>query len=98
MEFFFNENNVDEVLSKIQGEIDGREMGKILTFSHAGSELTITIKKLGTSTLNFDVVEKDGGLNIKLMKEKIALSHRPMKKELEQKLKKIVEKIGGSMH
>ena len=61
MEFFFNENNVDEVLSKIQGEIDGREMGKILTFSHAGSELTITIKKLGTSTLNFDVVEKDGG-------------------------------------
>ena len=37
-----------------EGEIDGREMGKILTFSHAGSELTITIKKLGTSTLNFD--------------------------------------------
>ena len=32
MEFFFNENNVDEVLSKIQGEIDGREMGKILRF------------------------------------------------------------------
>ena len=97
MEFTFKDSKIDSVLSKIQDELSGREMGKLLKFSHSETELTITIKKLGTSTLNFDINQTNDGLHIKMVKEKIALSHRPMKKELEEKLKKIVEKIGGSM-
>ena len=98
MEIHFHENDLDLIIGKLKEELQDREMGKLLNFSHSDSELRISIKKLGTSTLDFDVSEEDGGLLIKLTKEKIALSHRPLKKELVQKLEKIVEKIGGSMH
>ena len=98
MEFRFNETDLDVIVSKIEHELKDREMGKLLNFTHSDSDLRITIKKLGTSTLDFSVCEDDGGLIVELKKEKLALSHRPLKKELVQKLKKIVEKIGGSMH
>ena len=97
MEFRFNETDLDDIISKIKDELKNRDMGKILNFSHSDSNLRITIKKLGTSTLDFTVSEDDDGLLVKLTKEKLALSHRPLKKELVQKLEKIVEKIGGSM-
>ncbi len=98
MEFRFNENDLDVIIAKIKDELKDRDMGKILNFTHSDSDLRITIKKLGTSTLDFSVCEDDGGLLVELTKEKLALSHRPLKKELVQKLEKIVEKIGGSMH
>lgn len=97
MEFRFNETDLDDIISKIKNELKNRDMGKLLNFSHSDSNLRITIKKLGTSTLDFTVSEDDDGLLVKLTKEKLALSHRPLKKELVQKLEKIVEKIGGSM-
>ena len=97
MEFRFNNKDVDAIIANLQDELKDREMGKMLNFTHSDTDLCITIKKLGTSKLDFSIEEQDEGLLIKLTKEKLALSHRPLKKELVQKLEKIVEKIGGSM-
>ncbi len=98
MKIFFSETDPDVILNKILSELKTRELGKIVNFElENDGDMVLTISKLGKSKLFFKRSTLNDGLEFKLFKEKIALSHRPLKESVTSKIFKIIEKIGGKI-
>ena len=98
MKIFFSETDPDVILNKILSELKTRELGKIVNFElENDGDMVLTISKLGKSKLFFKRATLNDGLEFKLFKEKIALSHRPLKESVTSKIFKIIEKIGGKI-
>ncbi len=95
MNIQFQDKDPEVVLSKLKEAMGGRELSKMVNFSLAGSEMIVTISKLGTSTLHFQYSQNVSGSHFTLSKEKIALAHRPLKGEVTAKIIKVIEKAGG---
>ena len=93
----YKEGSPEEILSAIKEKLGGRKLGKMVTFELEGADLTVTIKKMGTSHLNFKNYSADNGVEWRLEKEKIALSHRAFKSEVLEKLTHVVEQTGGEI-
>jgi hypothetical protein len=96
MKIFFPQKNPKTIVEDLVEALGGRQLGKILSFEVTGKDITITVSKLGTSILQFTHKEIKDGLEYVLTKEKIALTHKPMRDEMMGKLKGIVEEIGGT--
>lgn len=97
MKISYAKGTPEEVIAAIQAKLEGRKLGEMVNFDLNGTGLDVTIKKLGTSLLSFQQIAKTQGLAWHLTKEKIALSHRPFKDEVMDKIAKIVEQTGGKM-
>jgi hypothetical protein len=97
MVIFFPEKNPETIVESLKGVMGGRELAKIVSFDVSNDQMTVTISKLGTSTLHFKRQETEDGSQFSLNKEKIALSHKPMKGEVKSKIYKVIEKAGGKI-
>ena len=97
MHISFSEQDPNKVLTDIQANMEGRKLAKMVSFDLKGEILTITIKKLGTSTLEFNYKKAGAGLEFDLSKEKIAMSHKAFKGEVTEKIVKIIQKSGGTV-
>lgn len=95
MKISFADGSPEENLGKIAAVLDGRKLAEILAFSLESDSLTVTISKMGTSTLQFRCERKSKGNYWTLEKEKIALAHRAFKKDVLDKLVGVIEKAGG---
>ena len=95
---FESETSPKNVIDNIQEKLSGRNLGKIVSLDLApNSSLTVTIKKAGKSTLEFDIDGAKSGVVWSLRKEKIALAHRAFKSEVLEKIRGIVEQAGGEL-
>jgi hypothetical protein len=97
MKVAFAHKDRNKILSSIKAQMDGRKLGEMVDFALAGGLLTVTISKLGTSTLEFTETETPGGLDYTLAKEKIAFTHKAFKDEVTQKIVKVIESAGGKV-
>ena len=91
----FQDSDPQACLTKIKDTMGSRELSKMVSFDINSGEMLVTISKLGTSTLHFQFSQNAGGCLFKLTKEKIALTHRPLKAEVTAKIIKVLEKAGG---
>lgn len=97
MHIQFKEKDPNKVLEAIRTAMGDRELGKIVSFDMDPSSLTVTISKLGKSTLTFLKKATDAGIELVLDNEKIAMTHKAFKGEVTDKILKIIEKAGGSI-
>ena len=97
MRVTFSESDRNKVLDSIKDALGQRKLADLLDFSVSPGNLTVTISKLGTSTLSFTEKPIDSGLEYTLTTEKIALSHRAFRGEVTEKIMKIIEKAGGKV-
>ena len=74
----------------------------IITIHHTkgckvNRHLSVIIKKMGTSRLDFNHTGGEDKVIWELKNERIALSHRAFKNEVLVKLQEIVREIGGKL-
>ena len=95
--FEVSENlTVSQFLDRVKNAISGRSLGDIVTIKETDGKILVTIQKLGTSELQFQVQKKDaGGFLATLSGEKIAFTHKPLRKDVEGKLQKLLESLGA---
>lgn len=97
MEIYFRDKGPAEVVSAITNSLGGRNLGQIMQIRLAGEDIHVTIKKVGTSNLEFSHSQDGGGHRWELSKEKLALSHRPFKGEIIAKLTRLITQLGGEV-
>lgn len=96
MKINFKEQDPQKIVAELHSALGGRKLASILDLSLVGKDIHVTIKKLGTSTLEFTHNPSvKSGLEWELSAEKIALTHKAFKTEMIAKLTKIIENIGG---
>lgn len=97
MRAFFPSKTTSVVVDDIRKAIHGRKLGEITTLEEKAGNIVVTISKLGTTVLTFATKARDGGVEIALSNEKIALAHKALKGEVTDKLAKVVEQVGGNI-
>ena len=97
MRFSFRQGTPEEIVARLEDKLEGRKLGKMVSFDLSGNNLEVTIKKMGKSSLYFQGSSKGKGTEWELEDEKIALTHRAFKGEVLSKITKIVEQIGGEV-
>ena len=97
MQIQFSDNDPQSIVKKLEEAMGGRALSKMVNFDMSGNELIVTISKLGTSTLHFKCDQTPKGCHFALSKEKIALTHRPLKGEVTEKIVKVIQKAGGQV-
>ncbi len=97
MQVNFPEKNLGAIIDKIKNALGGRELGKMVSFDQQGDEMVVTISKFGTSTLHFACKETPNGSQLTLGKEKIAMTHKPLKNEVTDKIVKVIQQAGGTV-
>lgn len=97
MKIFFAEKDPDKIMANLEEAMGKRALSKIVSFSLSGDTLTVKLSKLGTSTLEFHREVKEDGSEFVKTKEKIALSHKPLKGEVTEKIMKVIKKAGGKI-
>ena len=95
MQIQFPDTDPQVIVEKLENAMTGRQLSKMVSFNMAGGEMVVTISKLGTSSLYFTCDKSATGCHFALIKEKIALAHRPLKSEVTEKIVKVIEKAGG---
>lgn len=86
-----------EVLDGIRERLGGRKLGELLEFELDGDDIRVTIRKMGTSVLEFAHSSENKGHRWKLSREKLALTHRVFKGEIVEKLAGVIEEMGGAV-
>jgi hypothetical protein len=97
MEIYFKDKNTREVIDGIQDKLGGRKLGDLLEIEAVGEDIRVTIRKMGTSTLEFSHRKEEDGHSWELSKEKLALTHRAFKNEILAKLTHIIDSMGGKV-
>ena len=94
---FFPGATLQTIAGHIRNAVKGRKIGEIMSLEVRGTEMIVTIAKMGTSTLRFTSVARDGGTECSLVEEKLALAHRPFRDDVTNKLTRIVLQSGGQV-
>ena len=92
-------NNIEPAnfIKKVVDALSGRELGKIANMSLAENEIMLSFSKLGKSEIIYSVTKVENGFTCNQKSEKIALIHRPMRKEMEEKFAKVLEDVGAKI-
>ena len=86
------------VTEAIKDSLGGRKLGDLLQVTCENpSTVLVEIRKMGTSTLEFSVSPKDNGVYCELVKEKIGFTHKMFESEVKEKIKKVIENLGGQI-
>lgn len=90
------------IFDAIEERLNASKIGSWVDLNLHQSELLVTVRKLGTSQLCFEVLEeaqKSHGTSttMHLLSKKISWSHRALEQELAQKLTRLIEKSGGEV-
>ena len=97
MKAFFAGKDLNAIKQAIEDAMKGRKLGDLTQMSVVGTRLEATISKMGTSKLVFASTARDGGTEVTLTEEKLALAHRPLRGEVKEKLARVVEQAGGTV-
>ena len=98
MKTFASSNKLPELfLTEFNAALEGRELGKMVEVTMEKNKLTVTIKKLGTSEMFFEVTIKENGFEAHKTSEKISFAHKPFRAELEGKLARVMEGLGAKV-
>jgi hypothetical protein len=97
MKAFFAGKDLNAIRQAIEDAMKGRKLGQLTRMSVVGTRLEATISKMGTSTLVFSSLQRDGGTEVTLTEERLALTHRPLRGEVKEKLSHVVEQAGGTV-
>lgn len=97
MKIIFDSLTPDEIIDQFRSHLSSSGVGDMVDFDLTGDRLTVTIRKLGTSKLEFTRTKAPGQSVWELTGEKIALSHRPLKGEFISRIGKLVREAGGSL-
>jgi len=97
MEIYFKDKNTQEVIDGIKSKLGGRKLGDLLEIEAEGEDIRVTIRKMGTSVLEFSHRDQKEGHKWELSKEKLALTHRAFKGEIVEKLTDIIGSMGGKV-
>lgn len=97
MEIQFKDKDTKAVIEGIKNKLDGRKLGDLLEIEADGEDIRVTIRKMGTSTLEFSHQKTKEGHSWELSKEKIALTHKAFRGEIIEKLTHIVDSLGGKI-
>ena len=95
MKIKFNSQDRKKILQDIRDTMGGRQLAEMVSFDMSAGSLTVTISKMGKSTLDFEESADGDGLVYDLRKEKIAFTHKPFKDEVTKKIMDVVTKAGG---
>lgn len=93
--FSIPDSNIQDFVQQVTASLAGRELGKLASLSFAGQNLTIVFSKLGKSELVYSIEAMGSGFKCVHRSEKIALTHRPLRSEIESKLSKVLESSGA---
>ena len=97
MKAFFKGMDLAAIKTALETAMKGRRLGELTRLDVTGNRLSATISKMGTSTLVFEGASRDGGTELSLTQEKLALTHRPLRGEVKDKLSRVVEQAGGTV-
>lgn len=95
--FSMDDANIQDFVQQVTTSLAGRELGKLASMNVAGQNLTIVFSKLGKSELVYSVEHLGRGFKCVHRSEKIALTHKPLRSEIESKLSKLLENSGASV-
>lgn len=86
-----------DFLSKVNQTLAERELGKIVNVSSSDDNVTITFNKLGKTELVYDLKKQPHGFICTHKSEKLALTHRALRKEMEAKFSSVLQKLGADV-
>jgi|GEM_PF-591579 len=90
--------NTQDFVDKMKGALEGREIGKIVSFRATASEIVVVFSKLGTTEITYSVAPAGTGFMATLKNEKVAFAHKPFRTDMEAKLMHIMKKIGAKVN
>jgi hypothetical protein len=93
----FAESDRQKVLAAIKTAMGDRKLGEMVKFEMDAGAMNVVINKLGKSVISFKEKTLPSGLEYTLAGEKIALTHRAFKDEVQQKIMSVIEKAGGKV-
>lgn len=85
-------------VTKVEEKLVGWPLKNLVSFDVCQNKMTLTIKKLGTSIIEFNIEKSHEKLIFKKSKEKIALSHKAIRNVVESKLTEAVRSIEGKIY
>lgn len=86
---------IADFVKRVEGSLQGRDLGEITKFQLQGQELKVIFSKLGTTELKYKIENRTDGFRADLVSEKIALTHRPLKSDITARLAKVMEREGA---
>jgi len=93
----FQNKTAASALKAVSSGLSNWDFGKNISLDLGENLMTITIKKMGTSKISFNVVRVGKMVHFLKKEEKIAISHRPIRSVIESKLISIVKENNGSV-
>ncbi len=97
MHFSFEDTTPQAVIQRMTDGLEERGLGRLVKFDLSASELVVTIRKLGRSRLVFDVTSDDNRHEFSLREQRVALTHRPFRAQVNDMIKEIVDDLGGQV-
>lgn len=97
MKIRFGEKDSKKIIAKIKDTMGDRPLGQMVDFSQDGTDIVVTISKMGTSKLIFAHKSAGEGSELTLSSEKIALTHKAFKDEVKEKIIAVIQKAGGTV-
>lgn len=95
--FSVNKVSVDEFIKKVADSLSQRELGKIASVSLHGENIIITFSKLGKSEVVYTLKNFTEGFQCIHKSEKISLTHKAFRSEMESKLTRVLESNGAQV-
>jgi hypothetical protein len=93
----FKNTSPQEAVDSVSSGLSDWDFGRHISLELKGSKLTLTIKKLGTSKIEFNVTGDKEKTIFNKSSETITLSHKAIRPMVESKLITIIEKQNGSV-
>ena len=89
--------SVSEFIKKVSDSLSQRELGKIASVSLNGENVIITFSKLGKSEVVYTLKNLPEGFECIHKSEKISLTHKAFRSDIESKLSKVLESNGAKV-
>lgn len=90
--------SIDQLVESIKTSIAERQLGKLMTFQLADGWLTVTFKRAGTSTIQFEVLpHAQGFARLRVFKFEVAPLHAEFRTEIEHKIEKLLKSLGATI-
>ncbi len=95
--FAVQNSTPENFISKITEALSGRDLGKIASMAISGENLLITFSKLGKSEVTFTLKKDAANFSCEHKAEKIAMTHKVLRNDIEAKLAKVLESVGATV-
>ena len=96
--FSSDKDTIQEFISKVTSMLSSRELGKIVSISAKDeNDVVVTFSKLGKSEVIFSLKSKNSGFECVHKSEKIAITHKVLRSDIENKFAKVLESNGAAI-